>query len=46
MSNLSKTTFVIIFQDQLVMVVAPKARNFGRWTELKFRATQPRWVAG
>jgi hypothetical protein len=34
MFNLSKTTLVIIFPPLLVMVVAPKAFNFGNFANL------------
>jgi len=38
MFNLSETALLIIFQYQLVVVVAPKAWNFGNQSELKLGA--------
>ena len=37
MSNLSKTTSLIIFQLHLVIVVAPKACNFGNSVGIEIR---------
>ena len=34
-SNLSKTTLIIIFQHQLVMVVVPKPCNFGKSVQIE-----------